>query len=455
MTDQRIFEYRRAALSMKDGQFDVKIPTEGVDDVALLGTALRELAQTLETRFEELRTLSTITERVNAGLLLDDVLNHVFETFRPVIPYDRIGFSLLENNDTIVRARWVRSDADVVEIPTGYAAPLKGSSLQKILETGEPRILNDLQQYLADHPQSDSTKRIVKEGVRSSLTCPLVAMGRPIGFMFFSSMKPLTYQRMHTEIFVQIAGQLAVIVEKGRLYQQLVELNDLKNKFLGIAAHDLRNPLSAVKGLITMILEGDSSRFSADDREMLGMILESSESMLGLVNDLLDVSSIESGRVALHTQFHEVVDILLASQKTNRIAANRKSIELTVDVEDSVPEVSVDSERIKQVLNNLVSNAIKYSHPGKSIILRARKVGNEVHVAVVDHGQGIPEGEIVKLFKDFSRTSVRPTAGEKSTGLGLAIARRMVEAHGGTIWVESAVGTGSTFTFSLPLGQHV
>jgi transcriptional regulator with GAF, ATPase, and Fis domain len=237
MRDARLVQYREAALAMKEGQFRVRIPQEGDDDVAALGKALAELGETLEAEFEELRTLSKVTEKINAGLDLDEVLNLVFESFWPLIPYDRIGFSLLEQNATVVRVRWARSDAPDMKIARGYSAPLAGSSLQRILETGQPRILNDLRQYLGEHPASESTRLIVEEGMRSSLTCPLVAMGKPIGFIFFSSMEPQTFKNAHVEIFLQIAGQLSMIVEKARLYE---ELNQLKNKFPEMAEHDPR-----------------------------------------------------------------------------------------------------------------------------------------------------------------------------------------------------------------------
>lgn len=210
---------------MGRGEFDVQIPVGGEDDVARLGAALLDLAQTLESRFEEAAHLAQITEKVNAGLLLDEVLDHVFESFRPLIPYDRIGLAVLQDDGQVVRARWARSDAPVIKLPVGFMAMMEGSSLRTILRSGEPRILNDLEAYFEDHPHSESTRRIVAEGMRSSLTCPLVALGKPFGFLFFSSRERDTYRDVHQGIFQKIAGQLSVILEKSRLYSELVELN--------------------------------------------------------------------------------------------------------------------------------------------------------------------------------------------------------------------------------------
>jgi GAF domain-containing protein len=285
MPDTRIAKYREAAVAMKQGQFRLQIPQEGEDDVAALGSALADLSSTLEARFEEISTLSKVTEKINAGLLLEDVLNYVFESFWPIIPYDRIGFALLEQNGTVVRSRWVRSDAPVTKITKGYSAPLAGSSLQRILESGQPRILNDLRQYLSEHPVSESTHLIVEEGMRSSLTCPLVAAGKPIGFMFFSSMEPHTFKDAHVEIFLEIAGQLSMIVEKARLYEELHQLND---QLLVIASHDLQSHLSLMKGYLDLILGSNLERVTDSKRATMQRMNEACETMLALIKELLE-----------------------------------------------------------------------------------------------------------------------------------------------------------------------
>lgn len=227
MIDKRISAYREAALEMAKGHFNLDIPVgpESDGEVAQLGRALLHLCQTLEGKFSEISTLNTVTMQANAGIVIEEVLNCIYESFRPIIPFDRIGFALLEQKGRILRSRWCRSESGELRLRRGYAAPMEGSSLNTIIQTGQPRILNDLDQYLKEHPNSDSTRRIHAEGVRSSLTCPLIAMGRPIGFLFFSSFTPHTYADVHIDLFLQIAGQLAVILEKSRLYERLEETN--------------------------------------------------------------------------------------------------------------------------------------------------------------------------------------------------------------------------------------
>jgi len=435
---------------MQGGNFSVDIPVGSSDQVGELGRALQNLAQMLDGRFHELDMLATVTEEINAGLVLDEVLVRVFDSFRPIIPYNRIGFALLEQNDTVVRARWAKSDAPELRISKGFSAPMKGSSLQTILDTGQPRILNDLDAYLREHPNSVSTPLIVQEGMRSSLTCPLIAMGKPIGFMFFSSMKPDTYRNAHVAIFKQIAGQLSVIVEKSKLYQQLLEMNDLKNRFLGIAAHDLRNPLAAIKGFADLISGGRLGPVNEKQRMALAHVDRGSEIMLALINDLLDVSAIESGKLTLRPERIDLKSYLTSCHETNSLLAQGKNITLTLELAAGLPAVDIDHDRMNQVFGNLIGNAIKYSYPATTTRLCAAQVGHEVQIAVIDQGQGIPAADIPKLFQDFGKASVRPTAGEKSTGLGLAICRRIVEAHKGRIWCESEVGKGSTFTVAIP-----
>ena len=275
-------------------------------------------------------------------------------------------------------------------------------------------------------------------------------LGETIGFIFFSSMKTHEYQNAHVELFQEIAGQLALTLEKSRLYEQVVRFNDLKNKFLGIAAHDLRSPIAVIKGYADLFLAGQIGELAPEQKGSVQAISHHCEKMLALISDLLDVSAIEAGHLAMDPQETDLVDYLKKNAEDNRLLAKIKSIEFILEVPENLPKVIMDPARIDQVINNLVTNAIKFSEPKSRIILRAVLLETKVAISVIDQGPGIPHGEISKMFQYFGRTNVLPTAGEKSTGLGLAISKRMVEAHGGKIGVNSQPGQGSTFTFTLP-----
>jgi len=405
----------------------------------------------MANREKELEALLRITEQINAGKVLEEVLDYAYGALREIIPYQRIGFSLLEENNTLLRAYWARSEAPEMKILAGYSASMRGSSLEKVLQSGAPRILNDLESYLRAYPHSDSTARIVAEGMRSSLTCPLIASGKPVGFMFFSSMRSGTYESEHVEFFRAIAGQLALTLEKSRLYEEVVRFNDLKNKFLGMAAHDLRNPIAVIKGYADLFEEGVLGKLTPDQKRPVRVIIQSCEKMMALINDLLDVSVIESGRLAMEMRETDLNEYLAENHRNNALVAKAKSIELILDLPPHLPKVLMDSARIDQVLSNLITNAIKFSEPHSRIVLRAVPAQDAVAISVTDQGQGIPREEASKMFQYFGTTKVRPSAGEKSTGLGLAIAKKMVEAHGGKIGVTSEPGKGAAFTFTLPL----
>lgn len=433
------------------GRYDVRVPAGGVgDDIDRLAGSMDRLARAVDQRFEEMQRLAQLTEQINAGLLLDEVLDYVYEQFRAVIPYNRIGFSLLEDRNRVLRARWARTDAPRVYIKRGYSAPMAGSSLQRVLDTGEPRILNDLEDYLRGHPASESTRLIVEEGMRSSLTCPLIAMKKPVGFMFFSSVQVGTYRDVHVDFFLRIARQLSVILEKSRLYQELLELNELKNRFLGMAAHDLRNPLAVISGYQQLLMDEATGGLNAEQRASLGIIGQATRDMLNMVDTLLDVSAIEAGRLVIKAEVVNLRDFLAQRRVNGLLLANRKHIDFTVAGPDGVTVWRFDPYRMSQVIENLLSNAFKFSRPGTAVELAVRGGTEFLEMVVADRGPGIPEDELDRVFNAYCTTSVKPTGGESSTGLGLAICRRIVEAHGGTIRVCSKVGEGSVFTVLLP-----
>lgn len=232
--------------------------------------------------------------------------------------------------------------------------------------------------------------------------------------------------------------------------KELLYLNNLKNKFLGIAAHDLRNPLTSIRGLSEILIGEAFGPLTADQKEYLTVINSTSDEMLSLVNDLLDVSVIESGKLELHATPGSLKDTLEERLKIITVIADRKGISIKANFAP-VPDVVFDSNRISQVIDNLVSNAIKFSPSNSAIHITLAEAGNGVRVSVEDEGPGIPPEDRARLFREFQRLSAQPTAGEKTTGLGLAIVKKIVDAHGGSLDVESEVGRGSIFSFTMPL----
>ena len=254
------------------------------------------------------------------------------------------------------------------------------------------------------------------------------------------------------EQMTQINNELAAAQRKmAKQNIRLERLNEEKNQFLGMAAHDLRSPLGVVATYSELLLEELSDAIGVEHRSFLQNIHSSSTFMLGMVDELLDISKIEAGNLKLSLAPVDLRELLTRTVMLNRVFAERKQIEIELAMPDELPPSPLDGLKLEQVFNNLLSNACKYSHPHTTIRVSAERRDNEAIITIEDQGQGIPSEELGQLFEPFRKTSVKSTGGEVSTGLGLAIVRRIVEGHGGQIQVESTVGEGSTFSFSLPL----
>jgi len=171
----------------------------------------------VRSKLELGRLFREVNQKIISGANDVQIFEFVFDNLSRFIPFDRIGVALIDQQDGLVKLRWVRSKDPPKHLSGNYSAPLKGSSLEKIVSTGKPRILNDLLQYLREHPNSVSTQLITQDGIRSSLTCPLSADGRPVGFVFFSSKTPNTYSEEHAEVFLEIAEELSIVAEQQHL----------------------------------------------------------------------------------------------------------------------------------------------------------------------------------------------------------------------------------------------
>lgn len=232
---------------------------------------------------------------------------------------------------------------------------------------------------------------------------------------------------------------------------QLEKLNEQKNRILGVAVHDLRNPLGNIMNMSEFLSEELAPSLKDDQKEMLDSIQELSRFTLTMVEEFLDVGTIESGELRLTLEPTNLSDLIHHNLEINTMLAHKKHIVLQLMPLPELPEIQLDRNKINQVLNNLIGNAIKYSHVNTSVRIMTERSGNFVKVSVTDQGQGIAEEDLSKLFKPYGQANVQTTNGEKNTGFGLAITRRIIEGHGGITGVESKPGRGSTFYFTLPV----
>jgi signal transduction histidine kinase len=231
---------------------------------------------------------------------------------------------------------------------------------------------------------------------------------------------------------------------------ELEKLDRLKNQFLGMAAHDLRNPVSIILNY-TELLRDELDGLDQEYYGFLDTIHAYARYMSRIINDFLDVALIESGRFELDLQPADVNDLIEQCLTPASYQAGKRGITLEVLIEEAVPQLLLDHSKIGQVINNLLSNAIEHSGDNTTVTLRVKKTTENILLSVKDQGEGIPEEMQAKIFSPFARSSIRKKSGKRSSGLGLAIAYKIVEAHNGKIWVESKVKQGAEFFVSLPI----
>jgi signal transduction histidine kinase len=238
--------------------------------------------------------------------------------------------------------------------------------------------------------------------------------------------------------------------ELGRLYEQLEAANRHKSEFLANMSHELRTPLNAVIGFSDVLLERTFGELNDKQEQYVSIVLGSGRHLLSLINDILDLSKIEAGRMELELTSFDVEMAIDNTVTLVRDRAARHNLALAVDVEPGLDPVVADERKVKQILLNLLSNAVKFTADGGRIGVRAGRVDGGVEIAVTDTGIGIAPEDQAAIFEEFRQVGTDVVRKREGTGLGLALTRRFVELHGGAIRVESELGKGSTFTFTLP-----
>jgi len=255
------------------------------------------------------------------------------------------------------------------------------------------------------------------------------------------------------EVLARIRSHLQsrTLIERQKLLvEQLSKANAAKNKFLGMAAHDLRNPLASIRGLAEFLCDGTVGPMTPEQLDLVRTIHDASQSMLDLVNELLDVATIEAGELKLQLEPQDLSVVLGKSIFLSNIEAAKKSTRIVQTEAPAVAMTMIDQAKIRQVADNLISNAVKFSPPSSTITVTVHAAPGVRGFSVEAQCPGIPEAERDRLFKDFGRLSAKPTAGEKSTGLGLAICQKIVVAHGGMISAKNLPEGGCEFRVTLP-----
>ncbi|HSX39894.1 MAG TPA: HAMP domain-containing sensor histidine kinase [Candidatus Saccharimonadales bacterium] len=222
-----------------------------------------------------------------------------------------------------------------------------------------------------------------------------------------------------------------------------------RETFMAVIIHELRSPLAVIQGSADLLIAEYQHLSQEQSANTLAQIKNSAHNLLGIVNDLLDLSKMDTGKMELMLKKGNINDVLTEEYNYYIITAKDRGVNLILDVDSSVPEFSFDYDKVKRVLNNLISNSLKFTEPGESIFLYSKNQKDHVEITVADNGKGIPEDKRGFLFNKFAQVQESAHKKDKSTGLGLAIAKGIVEAHKGKIWFEPNMPKGSKFIFTL------
>ena len=395
--------------------------------------------------------LNTLNQEIVNGSASENILDKLFDLLAQIVPFDRIGIALIDAETDTVRLLWMRSHMSTEHLNTQYEAPLRGSSLESLLQTGQPRIINDLVQYYQDHPKSESTRLAILDQIRSSLTVPLISNGKKTGFVFFSSRLPHVYQTKHSKMLTLVANEISIIVEHGSRAKKLEEQKIFEKKFREVV-HDLKSPLTLFKGYVEFFKEEYEAAISnPQSKKILEILSRNSNYMIELVNELSELQQLKVQGHHLQESTFDLASFLREIKMQGEALANSKNMHFILKASSLLPSVIVaDQNSVRRVLENFLSNAFKFAPEKTTIELEVSVTPSGIKFMVSDQGPGIPESEFSKLFTEYGRTSVKPKAGEQSSGLGLSIAKKLIEANGGHIGFESKVGVGSKFWFVIP-----
>ena len=321
--------------------------------------------------------------------------------------------------------------------------------MRSVIESKRPIVVEQVtSQYIESLGQGpEHLQALLATGVTSFVAVPLLMRGQPLGALFLGSSTPSrVFRQGDLRLAEALADRAAMAIENARLYRSSVHATQLRDQVLGIVAHDLRNPLSTIL-MQTSALKRQGPEPERRSQEPVEVIHRAAKRMNRLIQDLLDVALMEAGQLTIERARLSAGGLIAEAVDMQRPLASSSSLELRVEVDPDVAEVWGDRDRLLQVFENLIGNAIKFTQAGGRITAGATSRDDEVVFWVADTGCGIPSENLPRVFDRFWQAT---RTGRQGAGLGLPITKGIVEAHGGRIWVESTAGSGSTFFFTIP-----
>ncbi len=417
--------------------------------VELRAAEAERLRDELGHRVDVLETANRCARALGSSLELDEAFGAFIRELRGLVPFERTAIVLVEGNTAMTMATAGRGAGDV--FPPGNSDPIEGSLLERVLE-GKIVVRRDLTER-----DSPADEPLLALGLRSELVTPLLLGARPIGMLSLSRDRPDAFSEDEVELVSLLGRLVATAVQNIRAYEaerrrveELARLSQLRADFVSLVSHELRSPMAAVIGAARTLQDRWRMLTAAQRESFLALIGDETSRLADLVGDVLDTSRIEAGTFSY--RFEEVDLGRVVDEAVETAALAQQEVPVLASVRGALPAIRGDRARLRQVLGNLIENAVKYSPEGGEVRVSAAAANGAVQIAVRDAGPGIPSEQQERIFEKFGRADVE--GGSKpGTGLGLFIARSIAEAHGGSLDVTSGADAGSTFTLTLPVAR--
>jgi len=415
---------------------------------------LRDRTIELARSVDELRALGEVGQTVNSTLDLETLLNTIVAKAVELSGTDAGAIYVFDETDKqFVLQATSGSDEELVAALRNQRVDLHEKALRDATERREPVQLSDLN----DEPPTPVLDVILRAGFRALLVMPLLGADRVVGALVIRRRAPGVFPEHTIDVLQTFASQSVVAIQNARLFKEIEEkghqlevASQHKSLFLANMSHELRTPMNAILGYTELIVDGIYGDISDKVREVLERVQSNGRHLLGLINDVLDLSKIEAGQLVLSRADFSINDLVKGVFASVEPLASGKNLALAVEVPADLPAAYGDEHRITQVLLNLVGNAIKFTDAGQ-VTIAANLSNGAFTVAVRDTGPGISATDQEKIFEEFQQADSSSTREKGGTGLGLAISKRIVELHGGRLSVDSVPGAGATFSFTLPV----
>jgi len=395
--------------------------------------------------------LETVNQHVAAADSLKDLIDFLFETFGDHSPTNRVALAFVQECGKRVVAYHTHADYTLFFLKPGYTQDLEDSSLENVIRSGRARIIDDLQEYLAFKPESTSTRLIIQEGIRSSMTCPLSVDGKNVGLLFRSSTQSYAYDNKQVLMWQAVTERISQAVDKAYRIEQLTEANRVYTEMLGFVSHELKSPVSSLVMDANLMLGGYLGELSQKQSVKIQHMVNKSKYLLNLIREYIDFARLEGGEMRPSFRITSEFKQEILEQATEMLESQRieKNITLSFECEDGL-RVECDPNLILIVMVNLIGNAYKYGDENGSVEVHVKQNSGLLEVIVHNTGPGFPADQSSKLFRRFSRLNTPELCKQKGTGIGLYSCWRIITLHHGHIQARSSLGEWAEFSFSIP-----